>query len=93
MDEIFFGSSNMNLCNEFEKVMKSKFEMTVMGELNFFLGLQVNQKKKDGFFIHQTRYVHDLFACFKMEVSKSIETRLNKTTNWVWLSQMMKMSI
>ena len=54
MDDIIFGSSDENMCKDFEKVMKSKFEMSAMGELNFFLGLQVDQKK-DGLFIHQTK--------------------------------------
>ncbi|KAI3827887.1 hypothetical protein L1987_01976 [Smallanthus sonchifolius] len=46
--------------------MKSKFEMLAMGELSFFLGLQVNQKE-DGFFIHQSKYVKDILSRFKME--------------------------
>jgi hypothetical protein len=77
VDDIIFGSSNMELCHEFEKVMKSKFEMSAMGELNFFLGLQVDQKK-DGFFIHQTKYVYDLLARFKMEDSKSVGTPIEQ---------------
>ena len=63
VDDIIFGSSDMAMCNEFEKVMKSKFKMSAMGELKFFLGLQVDQKK-DGIFIHQTKYVHDILTRF-----------------------------
>ncbi|KAI3742536.1 hypothetical protein L1987_60221 [Smallanthus sonchifolius] len=55
VDDIIFGSTNEGLCKEFEGVMKSKFEMSAMGELSFFLGLQVNQKE-DGFFIHQSKF-------------------------------------
>nr|XP_043613127.1 uncharacterized mitochondrial protein AtMg00810-like [Erigeron canadensis] len=59
------------MCRDFEKVMKSEFEMSAMGELSFFLGLQVVQKK-DGIFIHQTKYVNDILERFKMTDAKSI---------------------
>nr|GEX37745.1 hypothetical protein [Tanacetum cinerariifolium] len=45
MDDIIFGSSNLPLCREFEALMHKKFQMSAMGELNFFLGLQVLQKE------------------------------------------------
>nr|GEV51297.1 hypothetical protein [Tanacetum cinerariifolium] len=44
-DDIIFGSTNKDLCKAFEKLMKDKFQMSSMGELTFFLGLQVRQKK------------------------------------------------
>ncbi|KAI3802308.1 hypothetical protein L1987_30438 [Smallanthus sonchifolius] len=65
VDDIIFGSTNKGLCKDFEGVMNSKFEMSAMGELSFFLGLQVNQKE-DGFFIHQSKYVKDILSRFKM---------------------------
>ncbi|GJS40517.1 putative ribonuclease H-like domain-containing protein [Tanacetum coccineum] len=46
VDDIIFGSTKKELCDEFEKLMKDKFQMSSMGELTFFLGLQVQQKKK-----------------------------------------------
>nr|GFC43590.1 putative ribonuclease H-like domain-containing protein [Tanacetum cinerariifolium] len=52
VDDIIFGSSNLQLCKEFEALMHEKFQMSVMGELNLFLGLQVLQKK-DGIFLSQ----------------------------------------
>nr|GEV38258.1 hypothetical protein [Tanacetum cinerariifolium] len=55
MDDIIFGSSNPQLCREFEALMHEKFQMSVMGELNFFLGLQVLQKE-DGIFLTQDKY-------------------------------------
>ncbi|KAI3814090.1 hypothetical protein L1987_18835 [Smallanthus sonchifolius] len=64
--DIIFGSTNEGLCKEFESIMKSKFEMSAIGELSFFQGLQVNQKE-DGFFIHQSKYVKDILSLFKME--------------------------
>ena len=39
VDDIIFGSSNEHMCQDFEKVMRQKFEMSAMGELSYFLGL------------------------------------------------------
>ncbi|GJZ74126.1 putative ribonuclease H-like domain-containing protein [Tanacetum coccineum] len=58
-DEFIFGSTKKELCDEFEKLMKDKFQMSSMGELTFFLGLQVQQKKK-GIFISQDKYVNEI---------------------------------
>ncbi|GKB02785.1 putative ribonuclease H-like domain-containing protein, partial [Tanacetum coccineum] len=44
VDDIIFGSTKKSWCDEFEALMKSKFQMSSMGELTFFLGLQVKQK-------------------------------------------------
>ncbi|GJT87720.1 retrovirus-related pol polyprotein from transposon TNT 1-94 [Tanacetum coccineum] len=56
VDDIIFGSTKKELCTEFEKLMHKKFQMSSMGELTFFLGLQVMQKE-DGIFISQDKYV------------------------------------
>ncbi|GJW80136.1 putative ribonuclease H-like domain-containing protein [Tanacetum coccineum] len=56
VDDIIFGLTKKELCNAFEKLMHEKFQMSSMGELTFFLGLQV-QQKKDGIFISQDKYV------------------------------------
>nr|GEY88024.1 putative ribonuclease H-like domain-containing protein [Tanacetum cinerariifolium] len=45
VDDIIFGSTKKELCNPFEKMMHEKFQMSSMGELTFFLGLQVKQKQ------------------------------------------------
>ncbi|GKE18630.1 uncharacterized mitochondrial protein-like protein [Tanacetum coccineum] len=55
VDDIIFGSTKKILCTEFEKLMHKKFQMSSMGELTFFLGLQVIQKD-DGIFISQDKY-------------------------------------
>ncbi|KAI3827838.1 hypothetical protein L1987_01925 [Smallanthus sonchifolius] len=65
VDNIIFGSTNEGMCREFEKVMKSKFEMRNMGELSFFLGLQVSQRE-NGIYLHQTKYVQDILSKYKM---------------------------
>ena len=59
VDDIIFGSTNDNLCKRFAKLMQSNYEMSMMGELSYFLGLQVSQKE-DGIFICQSKYVRDL---------------------------------
>ncbi|GJV35819.1 uncharacterized mitochondrial protein-like protein [Tanacetum coccineum] len=58
VDDIIFGSTKKELCIAFEKLMHEKFQMSSMGELTFFLGLQVKQKK-DGIFISQDKYDED----------------------------------
>ncbi|KAL8112705.1 hypothetical protein AgCh_020140 [Apium graveolens] len=54
VDDIIFGSTNEKLCQRFSNLMQSEYEMSMMGELSYFLGLQVSQKS-DGIFISQTR--------------------------------------
>ncbi|GJR93569.1 putative ribonuclease H-like domain-containing protein [Tanacetum coccineum] len=56
VDDIIFGSTKKELSIEFKKLMHDKFQMSSMGELTFFLGLQV-QQKSDGIFISQDKYV------------------------------------
>nr|GEV29487.1 hypothetical protein [Tanacetum cinerariifolium] len=63
VDDIIFGSSNPQLCREFKALTHEKFQMSAMGELNFFLGLQVLQKK-DGIFLSQDKYVDDILKKF-----------------------------
>ncbi|GJT05245.1 putative ribonuclease H-like domain-containing protein [Tanacetum coccineum] len=59
VDDIIFGSTKKSWCDEFEALMKSRFQMSSMGELTFFLGLQVKQKE-DGIFISQDKYVAEI---------------------------------
>ncbi|GKE48534.1 putative ribonuclease H-like domain-containing protein [Tanacetum coccineum] len=63
VDDIIFGSTKKKMCNEFEKIMHNKFQMSSMGELTFFLGLQVKQKE-DGIFISQDKYVDEILNKF-----------------------------
>ncbi|GKC86000.1 retrovirus-related pol polyprotein from transposon TNT 1-94 [Tanacetum coccineum] len=63
VDDIIFGSIKKELCNAFEKLMHEKFQMSSMGELIFFLGLQV-QQKKDDIFISQDKYVVEILKKF-----------------------------
>nr|GEY16831.1 hypothetical protein [Tanacetum cinerariifolium] len=63
VDDIIFRSLNPQLCREFEALMHDNFQMSAMGELNFFLGLQV-QQKKDVIFLLQDKYVGDILKKF-----------------------------
>jgi len=60
VDDIIFGSSNASLCKEFSKLMQEEFEMNMMGELKFFLGIQINQCK-DGVYVHQSKYTKEAY--------------------------------
>ncbi|GKD61332.1 putative ribonuclease H-like domain-containing protein [Tanacetum coccineum] len=73
VDDIIFGSTNKDLCTAFEKLMKDKFQMSSMGELTFFLGLQV-QQKEDGIFISQDKYVAEILKKFNYTDVKSAST-------------------
>ncbi|GJZ05914.1 putative ribonuclease H-like domain-containing protein, partial [Tanacetum coccineum] len=68
VDHIIFGSTNQTWCDEFEVLMKGEFEMSAMGELTFFLGLQVKQQP-DVIFISQDKYVQDMLRRFDMEIN------------------------
>ncbi|GJR02326.1 copia protein [Tanacetum coccineum] len=72
-DDIIFGFTKKSLCNEFEKLMHKKFQMRSMGELTFFLGLQVTQKD-DGIFISQDKYVDEILKKFGFSTIKTAST-------------------
>ncbi|KAJ9535349.1 LOW QUALITY PROTEIN: hypothetical protein OSB04_un001540 [Centaurea solstitialis] len=73
VDDIIFGSTKSSMCKEFEDLMHKKFKMSAMGELTFFLGLQVAQKE-DGIFIHQSKYVKDILHKFGFSDVKPAST-------------------
>ncbi|GJR95983.1 putative ribonuclease H-like domain-containing protein [Tanacetum coccineum] len=73
VDDIIFGSTKKSLCDEFEGLMHKRFQMSSMGELTFFLGLQV-QQKKDGIFISQDKYVADILKKFDFATVKTAST-------------------
>jgi hypothetical protein len=73
VDGIIFGSTNQKSCEEFSRVMMQKFEMSMMGELNYFLGFQVKQLK-EGTFISQMKYTQDLLKRFGMKDAKPVKT-------------------
>jgi hypothetical protein len=73
VDDIIFGSTNKSTCEEFSRTIIQKFEMSMMGELKYFLGFQVKQLQ-DGTFISQTKYIQDILNKFGMKDAKPIKT-------------------
>jgi hypothetical protein len=73
VDDIIFGSTNQSWCEDFSRIMTKRFEMSMMGELTFFLGFQIKQLK-EGTFICQTKYTKDMLKKFDMENAKPIKT-------------------
>ena len=78
MDDIIFGCSTHALVVDFTETMRREFEMSMMGELSYFLVLQINQTPQ-GTFVHQTKYTKDLLRRFKMENCKPISTPIGST--------------
>nr|GEY77726.1 hypothetical protein [Tanacetum cinerariifolium] len=66
VDDIIFGSTHPRYIQLFSDLMKSRFEMSMMGEMTFFLGLQVNQSPC-GIFINQSKYVLEILQKYGME--------------------------
>ena len=75
VDDIIFGSNLQILGVYFAYEMKKEFEMSMLGELAFFLVLQVYQTD-EGIFISQTKYIKDMLKKFKMEDSKRVDTHM-----------------
>nr|GEW61063.1 hypothetical protein [Tanacetum cinerariifolium] len=76
VDDIIFGPTNKELCKAFKKLMKDKFQMSLMGELTFFSGLQVKQKD-DWIFISQDKYVAEILRKFGLTDGKSTSTPID----------------
>ncbi|GJV06763.1 retrovirus-related pol polyprotein from transposon TNT 1-94 [Tanacetum coccineum] len=66
VDDIIFGLTCQDMCDEFAKIMHDEFEMSMMGELNFFLGLQIKQME-DGIFFNQSKYIKEMLKKFGLE--------------------------
>src|ERR1044072_4080799 len=86
VDDIIFRSTNESLCSEFSKVMQGEFEMSMMGKLNFFLGLQINQTK-NGIFIYHSKYCKEFLKKFEMDGCKAITIPMDQILTW---TRMMK---
>jgi isopentenyldiphosphate isomerase len=71
MDDIIFGSINQDFCEEFGKMMTNEFEMSMIRELSYFLGLQSKQLKNSTF-VSQGKYIKDMLKKFGMNESKAI---------------------
>jgi hypothetical protein len=72
VDDIIFGSTNKVFCDEFSKIMTDMFETSMMGVLTCFLEFQIKQVK-EGTFISQIKYTHDILKKFGMDKTKPIK--------------------
>ncbi|WVZ63341.1 hypothetical protein U9M48_012981 [Paspalum notatum var. saurae] len=74
VDDIIFGGSSHALVSSFAEQMSNEFEMSLMSELQFFLGLQI---KQEGTFVHQAKYTRDILQKFNMGDSKPMTTPMS----------------
>nr|GEZ96401.1 retrovirus-related Pol polyprotein from transposon TNT 1-94 [Tanacetum cinerariifolium] len=81
VDDIIFGTTCQDMCDEFSKIMHDEFEMSMMGELNFFLGLQIKQIE-DGIFFNQSKYIKEMLKKFRLEDSKPMKTLMSSDTKF-----------
>ncbi|GKB38649.1 retrovirus-related pol polyprotein from transposon TNT 1-94 [Tanacetum coccineum] len=76
VDDIIFGSTNLKLSKRFEKLMHNKFEMSMMRELKFFLGIQIHQSPC-GIFINQAKYAQEILKKHGMTSCDSVGTPMD----------------
>ena len=76
MDDIIFGGSSHALVAKFADLMSRDFEMSMMGELTFFLRLQIKQNQ-EGTFVHQGKYTKDMLKKFDVGEAKPLSTPMS----------------
>jgi hypothetical protein len=76
VDDIIFGGSSNAFVSRFSDLMSREFEMSMMGELNFFLGLEIKQTQ-DGTFVHQGKYTKDVLKKFDMGEGKPLSMSMS----------------
>nr|GEU63704.1 retrovirus-related Pol polyprotein from transposon TNT 1-94 [Tanacetum cinerariifolium] len=79
VDDIIFASTDPALCDVIAKIMISKFKMSMMGKMSFFLGLQISQSPR-GIFINQSKYALKIIKKYGMESSDSVDTLIMDRT-------------
>ncbi|WVZ89588.1 LOW QUALITY PROTEIN: hypothetical protein U9M48_035969 [Paspalum notatum var. saurae] len=79
VDDIIFGGSSHALVSSFAERMSGEFEMSLMGELRFFLGPHIKQGP-EGTFVHQAKYTRDILKKFDMGDSKPMTTPMSTNT-------------
>jgi hypothetical protein len=80
VDDIIFGLTNQDFCEKFRKMMASEFEMSMIVELSYFLGLQIKQME-NGIFVSQGKYIKDMLKKFGMDDAKAISTPMGTNGN------------
>ena len=72
VDDIIFGCTDQRYSDEFAYMMSEEYQMSMMGELKFFLGLQIRQQR-NGIFISQEKYLKDVLRKFGMQDCKGVK--------------------
>lgn len=75
VDDLLVTSNNQQEVHQLMEEMKNQFEMSSLGEMNYFLGLEVHQSES-GIFLNQEKYAREVLKKFKMESCKSAPTPL-----------------
>ncbi|GJT05129.1 retrovirus-related pol polyprotein from transposon TNT 1-94 [Tanacetum coccineum] len=78
VDDIIFASTNTAMCDEFANQMTSKFKMSMMGQMSFFLGLQISQSPR-GIFINQSKYASEIVKKYSLNTTDSVDTPIIET--------------
>ncbi|GKC56513.1 retrovirus-related pol polyprotein from transposon TNT 1-94, partial [Tanacetum coccineum] len=73
VDDIIFASTNTAMCNEFANQMTNKFKMSMIGQMSFFLGLQISQSPR-GIFINQSKYDSKIVKKYGLHSTDSVDT-------------------
>nr|GEW89224.1 copia protein [Tanacetum cinerariifolium] len=73
VDDIIFASTTPELCDQFSKIMCSKFKMSMMGKMSFFIGLQISQSPR-GILLNQSKYALESLKKYGMESSDPVDT-------------------
>ncbi|GKA49813.1 retrovirus-related pol polyprotein from transposon TNT 1-94 [Tanacetum coccineum] len=73
VDDIIFASTKPDLCESFSEIMCSKFKMSMMGKLSFFLGLQISQSPR-GIFLNQSKFALESLKKYGMETCDPVDT-------------------
>ncbi|GJY78859.1 retrovirus-related pol polyprotein from transposon TNT 1-94 [Tanacetum coccineum] len=79
VDDIIFTSTDPTDCDHFSTEMSSKFQMSMMGQISFFLGLQISQNPR-GIFINQSKYANEILKKFDLHKSDPVDTPMVERT-------------
>ncbi|GJW04292.1 retrovirus-related pol polyprotein from transposon TNT 1-94 [Tanacetum coccineum] len=79
VDDIIFASTDPKDCDRFSNEMSSKFQMSMMGQISFFLGLQISQNPR-GIFINQSKYANEILKKFDLHKSDPVDTPMVERT-------------
>ncbi|GJS85616.1 retrovirus-related pol polyprotein from transposon TNT 1-94 [Tanacetum coccineum] len=72
VDDVIFASTNTAMCNEFANLMTTKFKMSMMGKMSFFLGFQISQSPR-GIFLNQSKYAYEIIKKYGLLTSDSLD--------------------